>query len=134
MITAMTEPVPEVIDTPFPTGLTDALENKLVQVFRLLSDQTRLKVILYLVNEGELHVTALCERLKQSQPAVSHHLALLRDAGVIECRRDGKHNFYSVRQDQFHQVIGELFTHIVDDSETGLRVSDYIVKRELPGS
>ena len=66
------------------TGLPDELEKELVQVFKLLSEETRLRILLYLVREGELHVTALCERLQQSQPAVSHHLALLRVAGVIE--------------------------------------------------
>ena len=49
------------------------LEKDLVQVFKLLSDETRLRVLLYLAREGELHVTALCEKLDQSQPAVSHH-------------------------------------------------------------
>ena len=76
------------------TGLPDQLEQDLVQTFKLLSDETRLRVLMYLMREGELHVTALCERLDQSQPAVSHHLALLRVAGLIAARRDGKHNFY----------------------------------------
>ena len=86
MISSIAEPVQ---DQVAPTGLPDELEKELVQVFKLLSDETRLRILLYLVREGELHVTALCERLKQSQPAVSHHLALLRVAGVIEARRDG---------------------------------------------
>lgn len=58
-----------------------------------VSDSTRLQVILAL-SEGEHHVGALCQRLNQSQPAVSHHLALLRHGGVIEPRRQGKNNFY----------------------------------------
>jgi DNA-binding transcriptional ArsR family regulator len=58
-----------------------------------VSDPTRLQVILIL-SEGERHVGALCEQLSQSQPAVSHHLALLRHGRLIEPRRQGKHNFY----------------------------------------
>ena len=58
-----------------------------------VSDPTRLQVILIL-SEGERHVGALCEQLSQSQPAVSHHLALLRHGRLIEPRRSGKHNFY----------------------------------------
>ena len=42
-----------------------------------VSDPTRLQVIMILA-EGERHVGALCAQLSQSQPAVSHHLALLR--------------------------------------------------------
>ena len=60
-----------------------------------VSDPTRLQVILILA-EGERHVGALCEHLEQSQPAVSHHLALLRHGGVIAPRRAGKNNFYSL--------------------------------------
>src|SRR5580704_7979953 len=60
-----------------------------------VSDPTRLQVILILA-EGERHVGALCAQLSQSQPAVSHHLALLRHGGVIAPRRQGKNNFYSL--------------------------------------
>jgi ArsR family transcriptional regulator, arsenate/arsenite/antimonite-responsive transcriptional repressor len=66
----------------------------LVQLFKLLADETRLRITYYLMQKEELNVRTLCRLLQQSQPAVSHHLALLRVAGVIECRRDGKHNFY----------------------------------------
>ena len=60
-----------------------------------VSDPTRLQVILILA-EGERHVGALCDSLSQSQPAVSHHLALLRHGGIIAPRRQGKNNFYSL--------------------------------------
>lgn len=60
-----------------------------------VSDPTRLQVILTL-SEGERHVGALCEHLGQSQPAVSHHLALLRHGGIIIPRRQGKNNFYGL--------------------------------------
>ncbi len=60
-----------------------------------VSDPTRLQVILILA-EGEQHVGALCAQLSQSQPAVSHHLALLRHGGIIAPRRQGKNNFYSL--------------------------------------
>jgi DNA-binding transcriptional ArsR family regulator len=62
--------------------------------FKLLADETRLRVLSLLIQHGELNVRMLCAQLDQSQPAVSHHLALLRDAGLIRARRDGKHNFY----------------------------------------
>ncbi len=62
-----------------------------------VSDPTRLQVILTL-SEGEQHVGALCEQLSQSQPAVSHHLALLRHGGIISPRRQGKNNFYGLTE------------------------------------
>jgi DNA-binding transcriptional ArsR family regulator len=83
-----------------PKAAKDA-ENRLKQARRAstllkqVSDPTRLQVILALA-EGERHVGALCEQLNQSQPAVSHHLALLRHGGIIAPRRQGKNNFYSL--------------------------------------
>lgn len=103
------------------------LEKDLVQVFKLLSDETRLRILMYLMREGELHVTALCEKLGQSQPAVSHHLALLRVAGLIEARRDGKHNFYSICRNHFQQLMGELFSNIRDPETEQVRFEDFVL-------
>src|SRR5512135_746509 len=83
---------------------------ELAQVFKLLSDETRLRILFYLAQNNELHVTDLCTRLGQSQPAVSHHLALLRVSALIESRREGKHNFYSVRTDHFGDLLLSLFS------------------------
>jgi DNA-binding transcriptional ArsR family regulator len=92
--------------------VSDQSVRELVQVFKLLSDETRLRILFYLALslDGELHVTDLCNRLGQSQPAVSHHLALLRVSGLIESRREGKHNFYCVRTDHFGELLLSLFS------------------------
>jgi DNA-binding transcriptional ArsR family regulator len=63
-------------------------------LLKQVSDPTRLRVML-LLTEKERNVSELCVELgTQSQPAVSHHLALLRHGRLIEPRRSGKHNFY----------------------------------------
>ena len=110
--------------------LSEQLERDLVQVFKLLADETRLKILMYLLRERELHVSALCDRLNQSQPAVSHHLALLRVAGLIEPRRDGKHNFYSVREKHFHKLIAELFKTMSDPGRDELRFQNFVLTQE----
>lgn len=107
--------------------LSDELEHELLQIFKLLSDETRLRILLYLGREQELHVTALCTRLDQSQPAVSHHLALLREADLIEARRDGKHNFYSLKRGHFHSVIERLFTSIADPRKSEIRFDEFVL-------
>jgi len=66
-------------------------------LLKQVSDPTRLQVILML-SAGEKHVGALCEELNQSQPAVSHHLALLRHGSIIVPRRQGKNNFYGLTE------------------------------------
>src|SRR4051812_10201105 len=62
---------------------------------KTVSDATRLRIILMLA-EGERHVGSMTEDLGQSQPAVSHHLALLRHGRIIESTRRGKKNCYNL--------------------------------------
>lgn len=99
---------------PAPTTemshLDDRLAEDLVQSFKLFADETRLKILHYLTQRKEMHVRALCDLLNQSQPAVSHHLALLRVAGFIDSRRDGKHNYYHIAPKRFHEILKTLFT------------------------
>jgi DNA-binding transcriptional ArsR family regulator len=64
-------------------------------LLKQVSDPTRLQVILML-SDSEQNVGEMCAELNQSQPAVSHHLALLRHGGIISPRRQGKNNFYSL--------------------------------------
>ena len=110
--------------------LPDSLEKDMVRVFKLLSDETRLRILLFLAREGELHVTAMCERLRQSQPAVSHHLALLRNAGLIAPRRDGKHNFYSIRQSRFHGLLAEFFQEVRDPQTDEIEFETFVLGRK----
>lgn len=84
------------------------LEQKVLHLCRMMADPQRLKMLTMLSREPELHVSALCQRLRQSQPAVSHHLALMKDAGLLEMRREGKHNFYFIPQ-HVQQLIQQLF-------------------------
>ena len=107
----------------------NALEQDLVRVFKLMSDETRLRILLYLAREGELHVSAMCERLGQSQPAVSHHLALLRNAEIIEPRRDGKHNFYSIRQERFVGLLEDFFRTVRDPETDAVEFDDFTLSK-----
>ncbi len=69
---------------------------RVAELLKQVSDPTRLQVLM-LLSERERNVTELCTDLgSQSQPAVSHHLALLRHGRLIEPRRAGKHNFYAL--------------------------------------
>jgi ArsR family transcriptional regulator len=124
MISNVVEPMDAKSQCQIPE-LSTQLEKDLVQVFKLLADETRLRVLMYLVREGELHVTALCDKLNQSQPAVSHHLALLRVAGLIEARRDGKHNFYSIKASHFQRLMLELFSNLVSGDVDEVRFDDF---------
>lgn len=62
---------------------------------QLLADATRLRILL-LLGGGRLYVGELVTRLGIPQPTLSHHLALLRAAGLVQSRRDGKRVYYSL--------------------------------------
>ena len=66
-----------------------------VRLLRTLSDPTRLR-LLGVLQQGEQNVSGLCRRLDLPQPTISHHLGLLRSAGLVSNRRDGKQVFYSL--------------------------------------
>lgn len=97
-----------------PTSLETAPDpaKDLVQFFKLLADETRLRILFFLFRRGELNVRTLCGLLRQSQPAVSHHLALLRLDGLIDCRRDGKHNYYRLLPDRIDALV-EVLTDVM---------------------
>ncbi len=65
-------------------------------VFRALADPTR-RAILARLARGEAPVKDLTARFSVSQPAVSQHLAALREAGLVSLRREGRHVYYRAR-------------------------------------
>jgi ArsR family transcriptional regulator, arsenate/arsenite/antimonite-responsive transcriptional repressor len=111
---------------PDPTTLASDTARDLAQLFKLLADETRLRIMYYLMQKDELNVRTLCRLLAQSQPAVSHHLALLRVAGIIECRRDGKHNFYHLVPKRCQAFLDTVFG-ITGHETRKVRVEDALL-------
>ncbi len=62
--------------------------------FKQLSDETRLRCLMLMLTEGELCVCELIHALGLSQPKVSRHLAHLRQAGIVQDRREGQWIYY----------------------------------------
>ncbi|MEP7211692.1 MAG: metalloregulator ArsR/SmtB family transcription factor [Acidobacteriota bacterium] len=65
--------------------------------YMALADKTRLR-LLNLMKNQEICVCFFTEVLGESQPKISRHLAYLRNAGLVEARRDGKWMHYSIKQ------------------------------------
>jgi DNA-binding transcriptional ArsR family regulator len=64
--------------------------------------------ILDLLRDGERSVNDLVARLQLSQPGVSKHLKVLREAGLVEVRPDGKRRWYGLRAEPLAEVAGWL--------------------------
>jgi DNA-binding transcriptional ArsR family regulator len=66
-------------------------------LFKTLADPTRRAIFERLARDGEQTVSALTARARVSQPAVSKHLALLKDAGLVRDRQDGRQTHYTAQ-------------------------------------
>jgi ArsR family transcriptional regulator len=73
-------------------------------------------------------VRALCDRLYECQAAVGYHLALLRVAGLIERRREGKHNYYGLKTRQFSTLLDMLFAAMPEGNRR-IKLDDYMLTR-----
>lgn len=91
----------------------DAVAAKAADMFSLLSDGTRLK-ILWLLCHCEECVCDIAEAVNMSAPAVSHHLRVLKQTGLIESRREGKEVLYTLSHtpeaEFLHETIDRLLS------------------------
>lgn len=71
-----------------------------IPFFKALCNSTRAQIIEFLLG-GERCVCEMTGPLDASQPLVSHHLALLRDAGLVRMRSEGARTYYSIDWDRF---------------------------------
>jgi ArsR family transcriptional regulator len=92
-----------------PKKIPERLIKDLTAVFRMLSDKNRLKIVLALAANGHMHVKGLCELVSQTQPAVSHHLTLMRSIGLVDFDREGKMNRYRLASDYLGELLAKFF-------------------------
>ena len=64
-----------------------------------------------------LSVSELVDQIKVKQPTVSHHLAILRQAGLVRVRHEGKQTFYTLNQNQMVYCCGQLLTVFAPEDE-----------------
>lgn len=88
-----------------------------VQVIRGFADPTRLR-ILALLRAGEVCVHDIVAALQTQQPltqsAVSHQLRLLREAELVQARRDGRHMFYRLADAHVEQMLADVLAHAAE--------------------
>jgi len=93
-----------------------------VEFAKALADDTRQK-IMSLTCCRWLSVNQIVEELGQvSQPTVSHHLAVLREAGLVQVRNEGKQTFYSLNQAAIAACCGQLIQVFAPESEAAQTV------------
>lgn len=90
--------------------MTDSLD-----FAKAIADETRQR-IMGLLCCGWLCVGDIVDQMQGlSQPTVSHHLAILREAGLVHVRRDGKQVFYSLNQDEVAVCCGRIMRNFAPE-------------------
>ena len=83
---------------------------------KAIADETRQKIM------SEccccwISVGDLATKLKVTQPTISHHLAILRDAGLVNIREEGKQTFYSLNQENIAVCCGQIMLKFAPEEE-----------------
>jgi DNA-binding transcriptional ArsR family regulator len=82
-------------------------------VFHALADPIRLEILAFL-RDGEKCVCEIVPHLNLIQPVVSRHLKILKDAGVVRCRKDGTRRMYSTIDRRIYNVVDGLTPQLVN--------------------
>lgn len=84
---------------------------------KAIADETRQKIMSECCCQW-VSVGDLASRLGVTQPTVSHHLAILRDAGLVNLREEGKQTFYTLNQENIVMCCGQLMIKFAPETET----------------
>lgn len=84
----------------------------LAEVFKVFGDSTRIRIISALM-DGEMCVYHLSEKLHMGQSAISHQLRILRGAGLVRPRKEGKESYYSLDDEHVEEIFGAGLAHVL---------------------
>ena len=85
------------------TAASHSRTERAIELFHALSDETRLEII-ELLRKGERCVCELTDSLDAAQSRLSFHLRVLKDAGIVRDRKDGRWVHYELDPDAFEEV------------------------------
>jgi len=74
-------------------------------MLKAVANEIRLCVVLQLTRDEEKTVSELMEGMDCEQSLLSHHLTDMRAKGILQCRKSGKHNYYSLKDKRFSNVL-----------------------------
>ena len=89
---------------------------------KAIADDTRQKIMSACCC-CELSVNEIVEKIGYSQPTISHHLAILRDAGLVNIREEGKQTFYTLNQESIAVCCGRLMVKFAPESESTKKIA-----------
>ena len=88
--------------------------DRLCETFKVFSDSTRMKIIFALF-KSEMCVCDIAEVLEMGQSNISHQLRVLRTAGLVKFRKEGKSAYYSLDDEHVRLIIDQAIAHILEE-------------------
>lgn len=83
-----------------------------VKVLKLVSEESKLRIMLLLAKEGPCRVTEICTILSMNQTTISHHLSLLRNADLVTTTREGTNIFYDINDSLWREMGWQFFDYL----------------------
>lgn len=100
------------------------------EVFAALGDDTRLRVVTRLSEEGPLSIARLTEGSRMSRQAITKHLQVLAGAGIVKNSRDGRENVWQLRPKSLSEARRLLDVISREWDDTLERLRDYVERKE----
>jgi ArsR family transcriptional regulator, arsenate/arsenite/antimonite-responsive transcriptional repressor len=91
--------------------------SNLEDIFKALGDPTRLKIVQMLAENGEMCVCKIVDALGMGQPAISHHMAALRHAGLVFHRKSGQWIHYSLNKEALRNGPIAFMQRVAEESD-----------------
>ncbi len=85
----------------------------LAELYKVFGDSTRIR-ILYVLFEKEVCVCDIAAVLNMTLSAISHQLRVLKNAGLVKYRKEGKTSYYSLADDHVKTIIGQGIEHVTE--------------------
>lgn len=96
---------------------TMGILSECIPIFTMLQDESRQQILILLFDQRQMTVSEITENLELSRPAVSHHMKLLLDAGLVSVQKKGKERIYSLNLQKAVEQLKELLFSIESDIE-----------------
>lgn len=103
----------DIIDTVNKKMPDEGTLYNLAELFKTFGDSTRIK-ILYVLFESEMCVCDIAQLLNMTQSAISHQLRSLKQAKLVNSRREGKTVFYSLSDSHVRLIIDQGMEHVTE--------------------
>lgn len=84
-------------------------------IFNVLQDENRQRILVMLCRTDQMTVNQITDQVALSRPAVSHHLKLMRDAGVLSVTRSGTERYYRAQMDDTLALLRSLTDSLAAD-------------------